>query len=126
RLNYPRSLSLSGWKNPASERGGVAFSPPKPWGAVVRPGRIALKTPPQERPPIAVAMEAVSRITAIALTMVLPGILGQWLDKRWGTSFLTLLGFALGLSVAVWQLVQMSKAKQDRRGVDAKDRDSAE
>jgi len=64
--------------------------------------------------PIGVAMEWVSRIMAVALEMVLPGLAGQWLDQRWGTSFLALLGFAFGLTVAIWHLLVF--ANQSKQG----------
>lgn len=65
-----------------------------------------------QRPPMAVAMEWVSRITTISLEMVLPGIFGQWLDQKWGTSFLALVGFALGITTAIWHLLAISKESQ--------------
>jgi len=37
--------------------------------------------------------------------MVLPGIAGWWLDERWGTDFLVLVGFAFGLVAGVVQLL---------------------
>ena len=61
---------------------------------------------------MAVAMEWVSRITTISLEMVLPGIAGQWLDQKWGTSFLALAGFALGLTTGIWHLLAISKESQ--------------
>src|SRR6266852_6376359 len=63
------------------------------------------------RPPLAVAMEWVSQITTVVAEMVLPGLAGQWLDKRWGTRFLTLTGFALGVSVGIWHLVAMTRPR---------------
>ena len=57
-------------------------------------------------------MEWVSRITTVALEMVLPGVAGQWLDRRWGTNFLGLAGFALGLAVGVWHLLLMARAQE--------------
>ena len=65
--------------------------------------------PPEERSPVAVAVEWVSRITTVALMMVLPGIAGVWLDGKFGTGFLALLGFALGVSAGVWQLIVISR-----------------
>jgi ATP synthase protein I len=65
---------------------------------------------------MALAIEWVSRITTVALEMVLPGILGQWLDARWGTGFLGLAGFALGVSVGLLHLLQMTKAAQKQLG----------
>jgi len=56
------------------------------------------------------AIEWVSRITVIALEMVLPGIVGQWLDKRYGLNFLALIGFAFGLTAGMWHLLVMTKA----------------
>jgi F0F1-type ATP synthase assembly protein I len=41
--------------------------------------------------------------------MVLPGLVGLWLDGRWGTSpWLTLLGFVLGMVFAMWHLLRMT------------------
>ncbi|MGH7136162.1 MAG: AtpZ/AtpI family protein [Pirellulales bacterium] len=51
----------------------------------------------------------VSRILAVAAVMVLPGLAGQWLDKRWGTGFLGLVGFALGLVSGIAYLLTMTK-----------------
>ena len=65
--------------------------------------------PPGERSPVAVALEWVSRITTVALMMVLPGVAGAWLDGKFGTRFLALLGFALGVSAGVWQLIVISR-----------------
>jgi hypothetical protein len=69
-------------------------------------------------------MEWVSRITAVALEMVLPGLGGQWLDRRWGTSFLGLLGFALGMTVGIWHLLQMTRALNNKGGKRPPEKDS--
>lgn len=61
---------------------------------------------------MAIAMEWVSRITVVGLEMVLPGVAGQWLDQRYGTSFLALLGFAIGLTLALWHLIIMTQPKK--------------
>jgi hypothetical protein len=65
--------------------------------------------------PIGTAMQWVSQITTVALEMVLPGIAGHWLDKRWGTEFLALLGFGIGVPLAIWHLLLLSKRDQERR-----------
>jgi hypothetical protein len=57
------------------------------------------------------AMSWVSKITAVALEMVLPGLAGLWLDNQLGTRFLTLLGFALGVPLGMWHLIAMTKIK---------------
>jgi hypothetical protein len=46
--------------------------------------------------------------------MVLPGLGGQWLDGRWGTRFLALLGFALGLFGGIAYL--LAALKEDSGG----------
>lgn len=68
-----------------------------------------------ERPPMAVAMEWVSQITTVVLEMILPGLAGQWLDGKWGTKFLALAGFAIGLTIAIRHLLFMTEARS-RRG----------
>ncbi|RLS77172.1 MAG: hypothetical protein DWI03_07015 [Planctomycetota bacterium] len=60
--------------------------------------------------PIGEAMVWVSRIMAIGMTMFLPGLAGNWLDARLGTSFLGLLGIAAGLGVAFLWLTQLKGA----------------
>ncbi len=51
------------------------------------------------------ATEWVSRVLAICVVMVLPGIGGGWLDKRWGTSYWTLIGFAFGFASGFTALI---------------------
>lgn len=78
--------------------------------------RESVTVPPEDkRPPVAAALEWVSRITTVALEMVLPGIGGQWLDRRWGTNFLGLAGFAVGLTVGIWHLIQMTRPRPPRQ-----------
>jgi hypothetical protein len=70
---------------------------------------------PDGRPPMTVAMEWVSRILAVVVVMIGPGLLGGWLDRRWGTAgFLTLLGFALGLSVGTAYLLVITRSHTPR------------
>lgn len=74
--------------------------------------------PPEDRPPLALATEWVARITTISLEMVLPGLAGQWLDERWGTGFLGLTGFGLGLAIGIWHLLLMTGSVGKRRTPD--------
>jgi hypothetical protein len=69
---------------------------------------------PDGRPPMALAMEWVSRILAVVVVMIAPGLLGGWLDKRLGTGFLTLLGFALGLTAGTAYLLVVTRSKRPR------------
>jgi hypothetical protein len=68
-----------------------------------------VKDPSDQPSPIGLAFEWVGRIFAVVMEMVLPGILGQYLDSRLGTRFLVLLGFGCGLSLALWHLIRMTK-----------------
>jgi hypothetical protein len=62
-------------------------------------------------------MEWVSRITTVALEMVLPGLGGLWLDRRWGTEpYIGLLGFALGMILAFWHLLRMTSSSKYKGG----------
>ena len=66
----------------------------------------------------------VARITAVAFEMFIPGLVGQWLDNRFGTSFLALAGFAFGLIGGMWHLLLMTGAyrnQQDNRSSDDKE-----
>ncbi len=46
----------------------------------------------------------------IALGMVVPGLVGYWLDNRLGTrALLTILGFGIGVTFGIWELVQMAQ-----------------
>jgi hypothetical protein len=50
----------------------------------------------------------------VALEMVVPGLLGLWLDRLIGTVVLfTLLGFAGGSTAAIVHLIRMARADQD-------------
>jgi hypothetical protein len=57
----------------------------------------------------------VAKITTVALEMVIPGALGAWADDRWGTGFLALLGLAVGVTVGIWHLVQMTKGQNQKQ-----------
>lgn len=66
--------------------------------------------PEDRRSPLAVALEWVSRITAVALAMVLPGLLGYWLDTKFGTRFLAPAGFLFGIVGGMWSLLILTGA----------------
>ena len=52
----------------------------------------------------------------LALEMVLPGLVGHWLDRWLGTVVLLLLiGLGLGCTAAVVHLLQMVRADDKRR-----------
>lgn len=64
---------------------------------------------------MAAAMEWVAKITTVSLEMFLPAIGGGYLDRRWGTSYLALVGLALGVTVGLWHLLQMTRAAGRKR-----------
>ena len=67
------------------------------------------------RHPIAVAMQWVARIFASALMMFLPGLGGQWLDRRWGTSFIGATGFVVGLIAGMAYLIAATRSAELQR-----------
>lgn len=80
---------------------------------------------PDETPPSAAAADWISRILAASATMLLPGLAGGWLDTRWGTNFLALVGFLLGVSLGTWYLIVVTQddTKRGQSGSERK-RDS--
>jgi F0F1-type ATP synthase assembly protein I len=68
-----------------------------------------------DRSPLTLAMEWTSRVTTISLEMVLPGLLGYWLDQRLGTRIVFLvLGAILGLGMGMWHLIKLTEAPADK------------
>lgn len=61
---------------------------------------------------IAKGVQWVSKITTVALEMVVPVIIGSWLDRKLGTQFLTILGIALGVPLGLWHLIKMTKRSE--------------
>ncbi|HVV71265.1 MAG TPA: AtpZ/AtpI family protein [Verrucomicrobiae bacterium] len=65
---------------------------------------------------MAVAMQWVSKITTVSLTMALPALGGWWLDKVCGTApWLLIVGAMLGMAAAFRQLLQMVATPQPRQ-----------
>ena len=73
-----------------------------------------MKDPSDEPSPIGLAFEWVGRILAVVIEMVVPGLLGEYLDSRLGTHFLVLVGFGGGLCLGMWHLLAMTRAKSDK------------
>jgi hypothetical protein len=61
--------------------------------------------------PVGEAIAWASRIIAIGLAMFLPAVAGNWLDARFGTSFLGPIGLVLGFMLGLAWLVQLGKEK---------------
>ena len=58
---------------------------------------------------MAFAFGWVARMTTVVLEMALPGLGGQWLDSRFGTSYWVIVGFGLGFALGIFHLMQMVK-----------------
>ena len=73
---------------------------------------------------MAVAMQWVARIIASAVMMVLPGLGGQWLDQRWGTGFIGLAGFAIGLIAGMMYLIAATRSADAERKRTSRERNN--
>ena len=83
--------------------------------------------PSRPQNPLADALHWVARVTTAALIMVLPGLLGQWVDRKLGTSWFALLGFGVGITVALVYLLAVTATLNRRKdgSPDRTDGDSA-
>ena len=67
-----------------------------------------------DRSAIAQAWAWSSQITAVALQMVLPGLVGLWIDRCLGTVMLFLvLGVIFGVVSGILHLLRLAKAFED-------------
>jgi uncharacterized protein YqgC (DUF456 family) len=69
---------------------------------------LSVSAPDDDRPPMAVAAHWVSQITGVALEIVIPVLVGRWLDQRWGTSVWTIVGALLGPVLGFWHLLTLT------------------
>ena len=68
---------------------------------------------PDDRSAMAVALGWASRVMSVSIEMVLPGLLGLWLDYKLQTVVLfTVLGFGFGMALAIWHLLRMTATLQ--------------
>ena len=63
----------------------------------------------EDRPPLALALQWVARMSTIVSEMVLPALVGHWCDLRWGTRYVALTGLVLGVTVGMWHLFQVAR-----------------
>jgi len=67
-----------------------------------------------DRSPMAKSLSKASEVIAICLLMIVPGLIGYWIDQKVGSRFLfTLLGLVFGMSGAVMQLVRLVSIDDD-------------
>jgi F0F1-type ATP synthase assembly protein I len=66
---------------------------------------------------MAIAFEWSATVMTISAEMVVPGLMGYWVDQRLGTRVLFLLvGFALGGTLATLQLMRIAKGRTGQGG----------
>jgi F0F1-type ATP synthase assembly protein I len=76
------------------------------------PARRLVTTPPDDRSPTAKAYQWATRIMVVSLEMVLPGLLGYWLDRQLGTVLVfMIIGLALGCTGGLWHLIRLTRAE---------------
>ena len=78
--------------------------------------------PEDDRSPSAKALSKVSQITSISLMMIIPAIVGYFVDQRLKTLILfTAIGLIVGMSAAIWQLVKFVAMENRQNDAQAKD-----
>ncbi len=71
---------------------------------------------PDDRSATAKAAAWTSRIMTISLEMVVPGLVGYWLDTKLGTKFVLMLaGFVLGFTAAIKHLLHLTQKKSEAK-----------
>jgi hypothetical protein len=87
--------------------------------------------PADNRSALSLAWGWATRIIAVATTLVVPALIGVWIGQKFGTAWtivLLLVGFALGATGAVFQMMQITKDsksfRSDEPPDDAADRNS--
>jgi len=67
-----------------------------------------------DRSPMARAVGKASEVTTIAFMMVLPVLLGYWLDVALSTlPLFAIIGLVLGMSCGIWQLIKLVNRQPD-------------
>jgi F0F1-type ATP synthase assembly protein I len=53
----------------------------------------------------------------VAIGMVVPGLIGHLIDRQLGTrALLTIIGFGVGMTYGIWELVRMSRPRARDNG----------
>lgn len=76
-------------------------------------GGLSMVSSDDRHSPFAAAMEWVARIMGAAALMVLPGLAGQWVDRKLGTTWIVLVGFVFGISVSLYYLVAITRPRKE-------------
>ena len=69
-----------------------------------------------DRSAVSLAVAWGTRVTAIAAEMVVPGLIGHWIDTKLGVPLVfMLIGFALGITTAIMQLIRITSSNADTK-----------
>jgi ATP synthase protein I len=75
-----------------------------------------VKEQADDRSSLALGLEWSSRITTVALEMVVPALIGYWIDLKLGTRLVFLiLGTALGFVTGLMSLLRMTRSAKPNR-----------
>jgi len=73
------------------------------------------RPPEDDRTAVAVAYAWATRIIALSASMVVPALVGAWIDQKLNTKIVfLLLGLALGVAAAVVQLMRIVKESNEK------------
>ena len=71
------------------------------------------RPPADDRSALSLAWAWATRIIVVAATMVVPALIGAWIDQKLGTvAVFLLVGLALGVTAAIVQLMRIVKESQ--------------
>jgi hypothetical protein len=74
--------------------------------------------PPDDRSAMSLAYAWATRIIAVAITLIVPALVGAWIGQKFGTAWtivLLIVGFMLGVTGSVFQLMQIAKDSKSFR-----------
>ena len=69
--------------------------------------------PAETRNAMNASINAFSRVLAVMILMIVPGAVGYFLDKWLGTQFFIVIGFILGMILAIFGLILVAKRADD-------------
>ena len=79
-------------------------------GAVPQVKSVSLSE--DDRSASARAYSRAAQVMTACLEMVVPGLIGYYIDQKVGTRVVgTIVGFALGLTMGIWHLVKMTESR---------------
>ncbi len=63
----------------------------------------------EDRKTVNASVNAFSRVIAVMVLTMIPGVIGYFLDKWLGTRFLIIFGFVIGMILAVFGLIFVAR-----------------